>query len=504
MNNTSPPKKRVLVFVVAYNHELFIEQVISRIPHELGSTYHVEILIIDDASQDETFEYALQAKKRGTAPFKLHVLTNPINQGYGGNQKIGFSFAIENRFDFIALVHGDGQYAPECLPELLRPVHENEADAVFGSRMLVKGSALKGGMPLYKYVGNKILTKLQNLVQRTSLSEFHSGYRIYSVEALERIPFHLNTNDFHFDTQIIIQLLLAGQRIKEISIPTYYGEEICHVNGLKYAWNVISEMLTARAQEWSVFYDRKYDCSAEPRTTSHYLPKFGYRSPHSLVLDMVKPNSRVLDLGCAGGYMGQKLKERGCHVVGVDLSPPGQGVELDDFLVHDLNDGFPSVDLSRFDYVLLLDVLEHLHSPEDFVSRFRNTPGASNTELIVSTGNVAFVVTRLGLLFGSFNYGKRGILDLTHTRLFTLGTLRNLFRQSNFDIVATEGIPAPFPSIFGPGVLSEVLMTVNESLIGLVRSLFAYQILLVVKSRPTLRELLRDSHKEAELRAVKS
>src|SRR5205807_3028970 len=131
------------------------------------------------------------------------------------------------------------QYAPECLPDLVGPVMTGEADAVLGSRMMSRFAALKGGMPMYKYVGNKILTFLQNRILHSSLTEFHSGYRLYSVKALERLPFDRNTDDFHFDTEIIIQLLRAGLRIKEVPIPTYYGDEIRYVKGIKYAFNAL-------------------------------------------------------------------------------------------------------------------------------------------------------------------------------------------------------------------------------------------------------------------------
>ncbi len=240
-----PParKPRLLIFVVAYNAESTIDQVLGRIPPALAGEYEVEVLVLDDSSQDRTFERSGEIKRGGGLPFPLHVLFNPVNQGYGGNQKIGYHFAIEEGFDFVALVHGDGQYAPECLPDLVRPLREGEADAVFGSRMLERGAALAGGMPLYKFVGNRILSWFQNQMLGTSLSEFHSGYRVYSVEALKRIPFALNTNDFPFDTEIIIQLLFAKQRIKELPIPTYYGNEISHVNGLKYAWHVAKAVL---------------------------------------------------------------------------------------------------------------------------------------------------------------------------------------------------------------------------------------------------------------------
>ncbi len=150
----------------------------------------------------------------------MTVLRNELNQGYGGNQKIGYTFAIERGFDVVVLLHGDGQYAPEEMPRLLEPLQEGRADAVFGSRMMTTFGALRGGMPLYKYVGNRLLTTVQNALLRTRLSEFHSGYRAYAVPALRRIRFPLNSNDFHFDTEIIIQLLNVGQRIVEVPIPT--------------------------------------------------------------------------------------------------------------------------------------------------------------------------------------------------------------------------------------------------------------------------------------------
>ena len=135
----------------------------------------------------------------------------------------------------MALVHGDGQYAPEALPSLLAPLVAGQADMVFGSRMAKPFAALKGGMPLYKFVGNRVLTFCQNKLSGLQLSEYHSGYRLYSVDALQRIPFESFTNNWHFDTQIILAMAERKMRIVERPIPTYYGEEICHVNGIPYA-----------------------------------------------------------------------------------------------------------------------------------------------------------------------------------------------------------------------------------------------------------------------------
>jgi glycosyltransferase involved in cell wall biosynthesis len=186
--------KRLLIFIVAYNAETTIEKVLSRIPASLHSEA-VKVLIIDDSSKDGTFVKGLRYQQRNSE-FKITLLRTPENQGYGGNQKLGYRYAIDNNFDFVALVHGDGQYAPEKLPELLEPLLRGEADAVFGSRMTDKNAARRGGMPFYKWIGNQILTAFQNRMLGTALSEFHSGYRIYSTRALVQIPFERNTNDF--------------------------------------------------------------------------------------------------------------------------------------------------------------------------------------------------------------------------------------------------------------------------------------------------------------------
>jgi glycosyltransferase involved in cell wall biosynthesis len=143
-------------------------------------------LIIDDFSQDKTFENGLRFQEQPPA-VKITVLRTPENQGYGGNQKLGYRYAIEHGFDFVALIHGDGQYAPEKLPALIAPLVRGEADAVFGSRMIDKRAARRGGMPLYKWLGNQILTGFQNRMLGTQLSEFHSGYRLYSAKALAQI-----------------------------------------------------------------------------------------------------------------------------------------------------------------------------------------------------------------------------------------------------------------------------------------------------------------------------
>ena len=182
--------------------------------------------------------------------------------------------------------------------ELLAPLRDGTADAVFGSRMLDHGAARKGGMPLYKFIGNKILSWVENRLLGTRFSEFHSGYRVYSITALKTIPFDLNTNAFHFDTEIIIQFVIAELSIRELPIPTYYGDEICHVNGLKYAWDVLKAAARARAQKMNLFYDVRFDCAPKRSGNAHYQLKATFDSPHTATVARVQagiacPRSRL-------------------------------------------------------------------------------------------------------------------------------------------------------------------------------------------------------------------
>ena len=483
-------KKKLLILIVAYNHEKFIKNVLNRIDDNLSKKYNVKILINDDSSTDKTLEIVKEfINSDNKNIFKYKVLSNPENQGYGGNQKIGYEYAIKNNFDFVALLHGDGQYAPEYLQELIEPLNLNNIDAVFGSRMITKGGALKGGMPLYKFIGNKILTFFQNFLFSTKFTEFHSGYRIYKVNSLKKIPYELNANDYSFDNEIIVQFLLAKLTIKELSIPTYYGEEISYVNGLKYAYQVFKTNLKAKLQEIGIFYDKKFDCL--PLKKGNYVIKDDFLSTHTKTLELIKKNSLILDLGCNDGELGAFLKIKDCRITGVDKKKELEKNILDKYVSFDLNDGLPNIDYKEFDYILILDVIEHLLRPEKFLSELKKKiTSNSKVKILISTPNIAFIVIRLMLLIGFFNYGKRGILDKTHTRLFTFSSFKHLLEQHGFFITKSYGMPAPFPLAIGNNLISKTLIAINSFLIKFSKGLFSYQIYYEIEPNVSLETLL--------------
>lgn len=479
--------KRVLIFIVAYNAEATLEKVLNRIPSTLHSE-NVEVLIIDDSSKDDTFVHGLQCQQRNS-DFKITVLRTPSNQGYGGNQKLGYRYAIDNHFDIVALVHGDGQYAPEKLPELLEPLIREEADAVFGSRMLDKGAARNGGMPLYKRIGNRVLTTIQNRLLKTRFSEFHSGYRLYSSSALAQVPFEKNANDFSFDTEIIIQFVLKKLRILEKPIPTFYGDEICYVNGLKYAFQIVKSTIKARLCGAHLFFDRKFD--VEPNAPAH-SNKLGFSSSQTFAVNACVPGRYVLQLGIGHMNVAEELKKKRCRVTAVDFA-------ANERLARSTTAALalapmPSLPAQvNYDQILLMDIVEHLHDPEGFMDELRRKIGRCRSEVILTASNVAFFVTRTMLALGQFNYSRKGILGFGHRRLFTFNSLRAMVEQAGYEVCEERGVPAPFPLALGDNRWSRTLLLANRLLLKLSKRLFAYQICMRLKPRPNVGHLLQQT-----------
>ena len=489
-------KPRIPIFIVAYNAEKTIQDVLKRIKLN-PAEFEVEILVIDDASSDSTFERALKQCKRYTQ-YKVTILQNPINQGYGGNQKLGYQYAINHDFDIVILLHGDGQYAPEYINDLIRPIINQKADVVLGSRMLSKGEALRGGMPFYKFMGNKILSKLQNFLLNTQLSEFHSGYRVYAVSALKKIHFEFNTNDFHFDTQIIIQLIAAKTKIAELPIPTYYGDEICYVNGFKYAWDVIRSTFSYCFHKRGILYKYNYDVDIDD---SIYSPKIDFRSSHTMAIHSVSEHSSVFDIGCGPGSTIADILtfKKFCIVYALDRSRPRNIKTYKKFFQVDLDSEELPDQISNVDYVLILDILEHLKNPEQFLLHLREKCHI-HTKILVTVPNVAFLPVRMMLFLGRFNYGKAGILDKTHTRLFTYSSFVRIFKQSGFVVKKVRGIPAPFAKALGNNWISKILSNINQFFIFLKKRLFSYQFFAEVHPLPVVQAILEETLKKSELR----
>jgi glycosyltransferase involved in cell wall biosynthesis len=469
--------KRIGVLVVAYNAAGTLAQVLDRIPEDFRSRI-TKILVGDDASQDSTHLVALGYRQLAT-DLPIEVVRHPRNLGYGGNQKAGYHWAVENGLDVVVLLHGDGQYAPELLPEIVAPIERGQADAVLGSRMLDPGGARRGGMPRYKFVGNRILSRVQNAVVGTSLSEWHSGYRAYSVAALRDVPFHRNNDGFNFDTQVIVQLLEAGKRIVEVPIPTYYGDEICHVNGLRYARDVTRDVIRYRAHKMG------FGSGELAFASGAYDAKHGIDSSHEQLRRWLASRSpaRILDLGCSDGQLAERLRASGHHVTGVDLvAHAGVKERVDRFVEADLERGVPPEVGEPFDVVLAADVLEHVRSPGRILEDVRSVlaPGGS---LMVSVPNFGHWYPRTRVALGRFDYDRRGILDRDHVRFFTRRSFERLVTEGKFRVVRRSGTGAPLEVIdrgsngqhAGSGSVARILSHIDRATVAARPQLFAYQ-----------------------------
>ena len=467
-------RNRVAILVVAYNAERHIEDVLRRIPAWVAEKL-AEIYVIDDHSTDDTFGSA-EKVEWPTQYAPLRIFRTPYNQGYGGNQRLGFLYAIERGFDIVVLLHGDGQYAPEALPMILAG-YASGADAVFGSRFIKPLDALKGGMPLYKWVGNRILTKIQNMVLGAKMSEMHSGYRSYRTSVLAKLPFTKNSLDFDFDAEIIVQLHAAGFRIAEVPIPTYYGDEICHVNGMRYAWQCVKTVAKYRLMQFEIFYDPKFD--VRQKSQNIYTVKYSPTSLHHYIRNLpFMRNSRILDVGGGSGEaVGKPLAALGMDITSIDRHADTGDAAVKQFAVDLDRPWAPQTSIDKFDCALALDVLEHLKSPELGVEEIFGRL-ERNGKLYASTGNVAYLPLRLVLLFGWFNYGRRGILDLTHCRLFTIGSFKRLLKNAGFRVDRIVGFGPPLADTVARG--GRTLNLVDRALSFAAKkwpSLFAYQIL---------------------------
>jgi glycosyltransferase involved in cell wall biosynthesis len=221
--------KKIVVVMPAYNAAKTIEQTYREIPLDLVD----EVVVTDDASSDETVEVA---ERLG-----LRTLVHQTNRGYGGNQKTCYAEALRLGADVTVMLHPDYQYTPSLLAPMIGMITDGPFDAVLGSRIL-GGSAIEGGMPVYKYVANRMLTAFQNMLGGGKLSEYHTGYRAFSREVLEALPLLENSDDFVFDNQMLAQIIHAGFKIGEVSCPAAYFEDMSSINfsrSVKYGLGVL-------------------------------------------------------------------------------------------------------------------------------------------------------------------------------------------------------------------------------------------------------------------------
>lgn len=234
--------KRLIVVMPAYNAEKTLRTTYDELPHE----YVDDVILVDDASKDNT---APIARELGIA-----TIIHAENKGYGGNQKSCYREALRLGADIVVMVHPDYQYSPRLVTAMASMIASGHYDVVLGSRIL-GGTAIKGGMPLYKYIANRFLTLVENMVLGAKLSEYHTGFRAFSREVLERLPLGENSDDFVFDNEMLAQAVYFGFRVGEISCPTRYFEDASSINlsrSITYGFGVLGTSLKYLLQKWGI------------------------------------------------------------------------------------------------------------------------------------------------------------------------------------------------------------------------------------------------------------
>ena len=474
--------KKIGILVVAYNAVTTLSKVLDRIPENVLEEID-EIAVFDDASKDETYMLSVGYKEVKKLD-KLQIYLNEKNLGYGGNQKRGFKYFIDKDFDVVVLLHGDGQYAPEVLQAMYDPIISGKADVVLGSRMMSKyGGALKGGMPFYKYFGNKALSTYQNITLKMNLTEFHSGYRAYSVDGLRNIHFDNMTDDFHFDTQIIVKANHNNLKITEVPIPTFYGKEICYVNGVKYAKDIIRTV-----KDYKKTLKGKKKVSTYEEFYTRYPIKLYPFSSHYEVMKILneKENLDILEVCYGGGSIAANISKKN-RVSGVGFGVPFDSTN-DNYKQHfqyDLNLGFPPelLDKKKFDVVLLMDMLEHLQNYQNILNDAKKIL-KDDGRIIVSIPNIANLYVRLNLLIGRFPYADRGILDRNHLHYFTYGSAKKLLANNKLEIIRTKYTPIPIIEVLPVFLKKNVGRLFNLALFllsVLFIRLFTYQFIFITK-----------------------
>ena len=247
--------QKIVVVMPAYHAEKTLAACHAAIPHDIVD----RVLLVDDASDDATVAVA--------EGLGIRTHRHPANRGYGGNQKTCYALALEEGADIVVMLHPDYQYEPKLITAMAAMIASGVYDVVIGSRIL-GNTAIAGGMPLYKYVFNRVLTAAENLLIGSKLSEFHSGYRAFSRSVLESLPLAANSDDFVFDNQMLVQAHAFGQRIGEISCPTKYFPEASEINfrrSVVYGFGVLGTALTYRLWKWGLLHSTLFSHDADAR-----------------------------------------------------------------------------------------------------------------------------------------------------------------------------------------------------------------------------------------------
>lgn len=437
---------RIAILVVGYRGDGGLLPTLARIPSALRESI-AEIVVFHELRDEASHREALGALRSPEWGDRLRFLRQLRGASYGETQKLGFAYAIEKAFDALILLHADGRYAPESLPEMIAGLRAGK-EVVFGGRP-------------------RRTARTANRLLGLRMRDVRSGFRGYATSILKRIPFRANSDGADFDIQALIQCRASGATIAEIGVADFVdeGRANCVLAAVAYR---LHQLHLIRLPRYWVDRDLRYRLKQSPY------------SSHGQILSLVPAGAQVWDVGCGRGLLAESLAAQGASVVGLDLLERREiSSAVQEYHRIDVEHTMPETK-RRFDVIVLADLVEHIRDPQDLLAhlgKFLRPDG----RVVLSTGNVAIWFYRLSLLLGRFNYGERGILDDSHVHLYTLQSARSLVEKSGFRIRSVRYTVLPFEVVLESARRSapvRLLDFVYYRLVRLWPALFAYQIVI--------------------------
>lgn len=464
-----PPQVGVFLFDCVEEQKL--AALLRRIPDPVAEVIETVVIMLDRPGLRFGPDLVGLALDRGVA---LHFHHPPRALEYGAVRKAAFEYGLRVGLDRMVVMHGDGRHPPEKLGALLDEALQHPRGLVVGSRL--SGGLLSGrsGMPLSQAIGLRVAHGLQNSILHLRVEDYQSSYRVYSVSALRRIPWQLNSESRSFDDEVLVQFRALDEPIIGIPMEASWAEHASNIAALSYAVGALRIPLGYRLHQLHIAKQHKFIVTRD----IHYTLKVSPTGSHMQIIDAIASGSRVLDLGCSQGLLAGPLRERDVRVTGVDInSPENVAEELEDYYQRDLEEELDLPEERNFDYVVIADVIEHIKNRQRLLQgarRFLKPDG----RLIISTPNIAIWFYRLSLLVGRFEYGPRGVLDMTHVHLYTRATFVREVEAAGFQIVKRRVTALPFEIVFEATGKSRLMQVVVDFYYALARawpSMFAYQ-----------------------------
>jgi SAM-dependent methyltransferase len=444
-----------------------IRKTVERIPESLDEWLDEVVVMLDSPSHQLA---SAPDDRVGTRNFEVRFHRPPRDSGYGAARKAAFEYALLKRVDFAIVMRGDASHPPERLPELIRATLADPSRLLLATRTSRPAPSLHG-------VAHRLATFFQNRVLGLRLRDYHTSFRVYPTQALERIPFQLDSNESHFDAEILVQFRALGVSIREERIVDGRGGDGTGSDELSHGLASCATAVGYRLHQFHLTRDGRFLVDHDV----HYTLKLSETSSHMQIVSAIRPDSQVLDLGCSQGLLARPLQQKNVRVTGVDVGPGDRlARELAQYHQRDLEEPLDIPAERVFDYVVCADVIEHLRRRTQLLRSARRYL-KQDGRLIISTPNVALWFYRLSLLAGRFEYGPRGVLDETHVHLYTGATFRREVEKAGFQVLRQRVTALPFEVVFESTGRSRFVRYLASSYHWLARlwpSMFAYQFVL--------------------------